>query len=388
MSPSTRIVVIGGGIVAASVAYHLARQGVQVVTVEADLPGPATSAGAGIICPWTEPGDDADSYYRLSADGARYYPQLLAMLADDGQPETSYARVGTLCVAADERPLAAIAATLRARLRWRPEIGEVELVGAGEPQRRFPPLSPGLAGIWISGGARIDGRSIRDSLLRAATARGASRIVGTAVLDHRGGGVTGVRVTGVRVTGGTGGTGVLGAGERISADAVVVAAGAWTAQVCAEIGWQLPIGPQRGQILHVELPGAATESWPVILPPDDPYLLGFPAGRVVLGATREDNAGFEYRVTVGGVGAMLAAAAGIAPGLSEATLVETRVGFRPVTKDGRPLIGRLADGVFVAAGNGPEGLTAGPWTGAAAAALVLGERPPADLAPFDPARFR
>jgi D-amino-acid dehydrogenase len=371
MSPSIRIVVVGGGIVAASVAYHLARQGAQVVTAEADLPGPATSAGAGIICPWTETGDDAGSNYRLSADGARYYPQLLAMLAEDGQPETSYARVGTLCVAADERPLAAIAATLRARLPERPEIGEVEVVGPGEPRRRFPPLAPGLAGVWIGGGARIDGRSIRDSLLRAATARGASRIHGTAVLDHPEGRVTGVRV----------------GGERISADAVVVAAGAWTAQVCAEIGWHLPIGPQRGQILHVELPGAATESWPVILPPDDPYLLGFPAGRVVLGATREDEAGFEYRVTVGGVGAMLAAAAEIAPGLSEATMVETRVGFRPVTRDGRPLIGRLADGVVVAAGNGPEGLTAGPWTGAAAAALALGERPPADLAPFDPARF-
>jgi D-amino-acid dehydrogenase len=371
MSPGTRIVVIGGGIVAASVAYHLARRGTQVVTVEADLPGRATSAGAGIICPWAEASDDADAYYQLSADGAAYYPRLLAMLAEDGQPETSYARVGTLCVAEDERALTPISATLRARLPDRPEIGEVELVAAGEPQRRFPPLSPRLAGVWIGGGARIDGRSIRDSLLQAAVARGASRMRGTAVLDHAGGRVTGVSV----------------GSDRIFADAVVVAAGAWTAQVYAEIGWQLPIGPQRGQILHVELPGARTESWPVILPPEDPYLLGFPAGRVVLGATRESDAGFEYRVTVGGVSALLAAAAGIAPGLAEATMVETRVGFRPVTRDGLPLIGLLTEGVVVAAGNGPEGLTAGPWTGAAAAAVAFGDRPPTDLAPFDPARF-
>jgi glycine/D-amino acid oxidase-like deaminating enzyme len=375
MSPGARVVVVGGGIVAASVAYHLARAGVQAVTVEADLPGPATGAGAGIICPWTGADDDGDPCYRLSADGARYYPQLLAMLAEDGQAEPSYARVGTLCVAEDERPLAAIAAALRARLPERPEIGEVEMVAAGEPRRQFPPLAPGLAGVWISGGARIDGRSVRDSLLRAAVARGASRMRGTAVLD-RGGRATEGRVTGVRV-----------GANRILADAVVIAAGAWTGQVCAEIGWQLPIGPQRGQILHVELPGARTGSWPVILPPDDPYLLGFPAGRVVLGATRENDAGFDYRVTVGGVGAMLAAAAVIAPGLSEATMVETRVGFRPVTRDGRPLIGKLTDGVVVAAGNGAEGLTAGPWTGAAAAALALGDPPPTDLAAFDPARF-
>jgi D-amino-acid dehydrogenase len=221
-----------------------------------------------------------------------------------------------------------------------------------------------LLGLWISGGARIDGRQIRDALLRAAERRGAQRMRGMAVLDP---------------------AGVTVGGEDVPADVVVVAAGAWTAQVCAPLGVRLPIGPQRGQIIHASLPGAATESWPVILPPEDPYLLGFPGGRVVFGATRED-AGFDYRTTVSGVGAMLAAAAEIAPGLAEATLLETRIGFRPVTADGRPLLGRLTDQVIVAAGNGPEGLTAGPWTGRAAAALALGRRPAMDIAPFDPAR--
>lgn len=369
MSASTRIIVVGGGIVAASVAYHLTRQGASVIVVDADRPGSATGAGAGIICPWTGPDDDA--CYRLSADGARYYPDLLAMLAEDGHADASYARVGTLCVAEDPEPLRAIAGALRARQAARPEIGAVEVVGAGEPKRLFPPLAAGLAGVWISGGARIDGRSIRDSLLRAAAANGARQVRGTAVLDHAAGRVTGV----------TAGT------DRFSADAVVVAAGAWTAQVCSDLGWQLPIGPQRGQIVHAELPGADTASWPVILPPEDPYLLGFPSGRVVFGATRE-HVGFEHRTTVGGVGAMLAAAIELAPGLADAALLETRIGFRPETSDGRPLIGTLADGLIVAAGNGPEGLTAGPWTGRAAAALALGQQPALDLAPFDPARFQ
>jgi D-amino-acid dehydrogenase len=85
---------------------------------------------------------------------------------------------------------------------------------------------------------------------------------------------------------------------------------------------------------------------------------------------------------------LLAGAVQLAPGLSQATLLETRVGLRPVTSDGCPVIGSLADGLIVAAGNGPEGLTAGPSTGLAAAALALGEQPATDLAPFDPARFR
>jgi D-amino-acid dehydrogenase len=363
MAGSNRVVVVGGGIVAASVAYHLAREGVSLIIVEADLPGPATGAGAGIICPWSDQGDE--DCYQLAADGARYYPELLAMLAGDGEAETSYAKVGTLCVADDIAPLEAIETLLRSRQLARPEMGDVGLVGPGEPKRAFPPLAADLRGLWIGGGARVDGRLLRDCLLRAAERRGAQRMRGTAVLDF---------------------PGVTVDGEHVPADAVVVAAGAWTARVCAPLGIRLPIGPQRGQIIHVSLPGADTHSWPVILPPEDPYLLGFPGGRVVFGATRE-NAGFDYRATVGGVGGMLAAVAEIAPGLAEATLLEIRIGFRPVTADGRPLLGRVADGVIVAAGNGPEGLTAGPWTGRAAAALALGQEPAMDIAAFDPARF-
>lgn len=359
---AARAVVVGGGIVAASVAYHLAREDVLVTIVEADLPGPATGAGAGIICPWGDEGDEAS--YQLAADGAGYYLELLGMLAEDGEHDTSYARVGTFCVAGELAPLQAIERLLRLRRSARPEIGDIELVGPGEPKRAFPPLARDLQGLWISGGARIDGRLIRDALLRAAERRGAQRVRGTAVLDP---------------------AGVTVSGEHVPADVVVVAAGAWTAQVCAPLGIRLPIGPQRGQIIHVSLPEADTGSWPVILPPEDPYLLGFPGGRIVFGATRE-SAGFDYRATVGGVGAMLAAAAEIAPGLAEATLLETRIGFRPATTDGRALLGRLTDHLIVAAGNGPEGLTAGPWTGRAAAALALGQQPAMDIAPFDPAR--
>jgi D-amino-acid dehydrogenase len=369
MSASTRVVVIGGGIVAASVAYHLTREGVSVVVVDAGWPGPATNAGAGIICPWNARGDDPA--YELAADATRYYPELLGMLAEDGHAETSYARVGALRVGEDIQRLEDVAALLQSIRADRPEVGDVELVGPGEPKRQFPPLAANLAGVWISGAARVDGRQIRDSLLGAAVSYGARLVTGAALLDQAGGKVTGVTV----------------GEESVAGDAVVVAAGAWTGQVCAQVGWQLPVGPQRGQIIHAEIPDADTGSWPVVLPPTDPYLLAFPGSRIVFGATRE-QAGFDYRATVGGVGAMLSAAMEVAPGLAEASLVETRIGFRPATSDGRPVIGKLTDGLIVATGNGPEGLTAGPWTGLGAAALALGQQPPMDLSPFDPTRFQ
>ncbi len=369
MSASIRIAVIGGGIVAASAAYHLARLGADVTVVEGDQVGTATDAGAGIVCPWTARHKD-EVLYQLSAAGAGYYPELTAMLADDGQDATGYARVGALCVAQDTGPLQATAEVLASRRADRPEIGEITRLEPGEPARLFPLLAASLAGVWIEGGARIDGRHIRDSLLGAAASRGARRVIGNAVLAGRGGRVTGVTVD----------------GEDIEADEVVVAAGAWTAQVCAGRGGRLPIGPQRGQIVHAEIGNAGSSSWPVVLPPADPYLLAFPAGRLVFGATRED-AGFDYRATVGGLAGLLARAVELAPGLAQASMLEVRIGFRPATGDGRPVLGRLADGLIVAAGNGPEGLTAGPWTGLAAAQIALGNRPDMDLAPFDPARF-
>src|SRR5262249_58979846 len=122
-----------------------------------------------------------------------------------------------------------------------PEMGGGGARPAGGRAGMFPPLARALAGLGIGGGARVDGRSIRDCLLRAAGARGARRVPGTAALSRAGDRVTGVTV----------------GADRIGADAVVVAAGAWTAGVCAELGLRLPVGPQPGQIMHPPLPAPA-----------------------------------------------------------------------------------------------------------------------------------
>ena len=369
MGASARFIVVGGGLVAASVTYHLARRGASVIIVAGGQPGAATDAGAGIICPWTAPLDDA--CYRLCAEGARYYPELLAMLADDGEAGSRYGQVGTLCVADQPQALQPMAALLESRRADAPDIGEVAALGPGEPARMFPPLAPGLAGLWIGGGGRVDGRAIRDCLLRAAVARGARRVPGNATLDR-----SGDRVNGVTV-----------GAERIGADAVVVAAGAWTAGVCADLGIRLPVGPQRGQIVHTRMPGTDTAAWPVVLSSQDPYLVAFPGGRVVLGATRE-QAGFAYHTTVGGVGGLLAASCPARTRPARGRTAGNTDRF-PARHQRRPSPARPArGGLIVATGHGPEGLTAGPWSGLAVALLALGEPPVSDLAPFDPSRLQ
>jgi D-amino-acid dehydrogenase len=148
------------------------------------------------------------------------------------------------------------------------------------------------------------------------------------------------------------------------------------------------IQPQRGQIVHLHLSGQETNSWPIVLPPGSHYLLAFDDSRVVAGATRESGAGFDYRVTAAGQAEVLSEALRIAPGLGVASLVETRVGFRPVSLDGRPLLGRTrnVEGLVIGNGLGAAGLTIGPLAGRLLADVVLDRQPALDLASFDPLR--
>ncbi|MFC7330887.1 NAD(P)/FAD-dependent oxidoreductase [Marinactinospora rubrisoli] len=369
-----RVIVVGGGIVGASAAYHLTRRGVPTTLVEAERPGRATDAGAGIVFPWPLPGTDPAAHAFMMA-AARHYPRLAAELAEDVGGPIGYTVVGGMTVGADETAVQRDLEALRA-LAARPgcgEVGEPEPLPVGEPARRFPALRPEYSGVAVGGTARVNGRLLRGTLLRAAEERalrfraGAAELVGD-----------GTRVTGVRV-----------GGEVLPADAVVLAAGAWSAALLAPFGVRLPLRPVRGQIVHLALPGHSTGRWPVVrFAGRDHYLLAFPANLVVVGATREPEAGFDHRVTAGGLHRVLADALEVAPGLAEGTVLETRVGFRPASEDGLPILGVPANlpGVVVATGLGASGLTYGPYQGALAADLATGRPCEVDVAAFRPDR--
>jgi D-amino-acid dehydrogenase len=364
-----RIVIIGAGVLGASTAFHLAGMGARVTIIDASLEGRATAAGAGIICPWVS-GVDDPIFYRLYAKGGDYYPQLIADLADAGETETGYRRAGAMLVSGDVAQLDWLEGM--ASRRAEPAMGDVSRFSSKEAQALFPPLRAGLGGIFISGGGRVDGRSLTACLLRAAGSRGAAFHQGHAAVV-----VEADRVVGVDV-----------AGERISADRVVVTAGAWTDPVLQALRLGLVVEPQRGQIVHLRLEGIRTEDWPVILPPSSHYIVPFDGGRIVAGATRETGSGFDYRITAAGQAEVLAEALGIAPGLGVATVLETRVGFRPVGADVRPLLGWVRDieGLAAGTGLGAAGLTIGPFAGRLLAELVTDQPQSLDLGAFDPMR--
>jgi len=362
-----KAIVIGAGILGASTAYHLARAGVAVTLVDRADDGRATAAGAGIVCPWGSAVEDP-AYYALLAGGARYYARLVAMLAEDGESDLGYAKVGGLYVPGNGPELDAAERRARTRAVDAPEAGSIERVSAADARKLFPPLRPDQPGLFISGGARVDGRRVAAAMSRAAAKHGARLVTGSAELIMRGGRAGGVTVD----------------GETIEADAVAVAAGAWAANVLAPSGVRLGVQPQRGQIIHLRSPGTDTARWPILMPLSSHYLLAFEDSRVVVGASRETGSGFDYRYTAAGVAEVLNAALDVAPGLASWTLHEIRIGFRPLADDLRPKLGRAPgiDNLVVGNGLGPSGLSMGPFSGAMLADLALGKAPALDLAPY------
>lgn len=365
-----KIAVIGSGIVGASIAYHLAKKGAEVVIVDDGREGRATNAGAGIVFPWDK--TRGNDWFAIAKAGTLYYSTLIAELNDLGETDVGFKKAGALLVSPDMEQQAKKQKLLESRRKEIPEIGDVVRLSYREARNLFPLLHPDLHAVFVSSGYRVDGNLLRGALERAGQEYGVILKNGNAALLLENGNVKGVIVN----------------REKIYADIVVVAAGAWAPDIIHPLGMKLMIEPQRGQIIHIKLDEQDTSNWPIILPDNDYYLLAFDDHRVVAGATRETNSGFDYRVTVGGVQEVISEALSMAPGLKEGTLHEIRIGFRPMASDGLPLLGRLGpySNVLIAAGTGPYGLTMGPYIGKLAAEIVMDRKTEIDLSPYNPMR--
>jgi D-amino-acid dehydrogenase len=181
----------------------------------------------------------------------------------------------------------------------------------------------------------------------------------------------------------------------VSCGALAIAGGAWSPTFGQQLGVPIPVQPIKGQIVHMQLPpaaeGGAVDSgrWPIVSPVLTHYLVAWPGGRVACGGTYEPDARFDTRPTVAGLEELLRAGLAIAPGLAEATVVDVRVGLRPVSGDDLPVLGPVPgwDNVHLVTGHGTEGLLLGPYSAALVARCLRGEPVPDELVPFSVARF-
>lgn len=367
-------IVIGGGVVGMATAWHLVRDGARTLVLDRKDAGRASDAGAGILSIAGEV-EHPDPIERFEARAGHYYPELVAELEAAGAGDTGYAVTGALTVAVsdDERaPFAELRASLR---RW-PQAAAAGCreLAADEARALFPPLGEVLGALYSPDAARVDGRLLTAALGRAAAARGLDcREAGAELLIVRGGVASGVVVE----------------GETIAAGHIVIAAGAWSGAFAGALGVPIPVEPQRGQICHLRLRGVDTAGWPIVMAFHRHYMVPWPGGRVVVGATRETGSGFRPEITAGGVMQVLAEALRVAPGLRDAVFHEIRVGLRPASADGLPILGPVpgVPNLLLATGHGPRGLQLGPYSGRVIAEWITRGAPDTDVSVFGLDRF-
>jgi D-amino-acid dehydrogenase len=365
------VVIVGGGLVGAALGYELAGDGVRTLLVDRHDVGRATDAGAGILSPETIFHAD-DDWFALAMAAGEHYRRLIPALAEAGAPDPGYAECGLLNIAFREGDDATFTA-VRALAQRRCPDTVVDLAPSAAHDL-FPALGEVRAALHNPRAARVDGRQLAAALVHAADERG---------LQQRAGSVHELVRDGDRVIE------VVIDDDRVACGAVVIAGGAWTPSLGDQLGVSLPVVPVRGQIAHFRLEGVDTSGWPIVQPVLSYYTVPWPDGRLAGGGTFEPEAGFDARATAHGVRELIREVVGYAPAVADATLLEVRVGLRPVSIDDAPILGAVPGmaNAFVATGHGANGLLLGPLSARLVADLVLDRTPALDLAPFSASRF-
>ena len=365
-------VFVGGGVIGMSCAWRAVQRGADVCVLERERPAAgATGVAAGMLAPVGEASWGEEKLLTLNRESLRRWPAFAQQLESETGAEVEFAARGALHVALDRDE----AEELRRRYELHRSLG---LESQWLTGRECRSLEPGLAtavrgGARVPGEASVDPRRLAAALLVALDRRGVpvhSRAeVARAARDH--------------------GSWQLETrdGRELAAATLVLTAGCWSGR----LDWlspeaRPPVRPVKGEILTLR--GPANE--PVcerIVAGERVYMVPRADGRLVVGATVEER-GFDTTLTAGGVHELLREGYRLLPETAELELLEATAGLRPGTPDNAPLIGPgLVDGLLVATGHFRNGVLQAPVTADSIAALLAGEPPPVDLAPFSAGRF-
>ncbi|WSW80593.1 FAD-binding oxidoreductase [Streptomyces sp. NBC_00996] len=369
MDRTARVVVIGGGVMGTSIAYHLARAGVcDVVLVERDeLASGSTSRAAG--------GVRAQFSDELNIQlGARSLEAFARFGEEPGQ-DIGLHRVGYLFLLSTPEEVAAFEAGVRLQN------------ALGVPSRMIDPaearrLSPLIItdGLLAAAFSSDDGHCTPESVVQGYAA--GARRHGATVLRH-------CEATGIETHGDTI-TAVVTDRGRIATDAVVCAAGAWSRAVGAMAGVDLPVQPLRRQV-------AVTE--PVQgLPPDLPMTIDFTTSLyfhregpgLLLGMSDPDETpGFSTQTHDRWIPHLSAAMERRAPALLDLRRTGGWAGLYEITPDHNALIGEASScsRFLYATGFSGHGFLQGPAVGEVVRDLYLGRAPFVDIGPLSADRF-
>jgi glycine oxidase len=363
-----KVIVVGGGIIGCATAFELAKAGCAVTLIERETPGAeASGAAAGFLSALAD--THVTPYSHLALASWRLFPGVADELRERTGIDVEYVTRGTIHPLADARDVRR--AESRSSLPTNRELG-IEAWDAADLRSREPALSPEIRGaMFVRGDHWVNNQRLTIAYAQAA--------LGAGVMLRAGSAVTRVVVEDACARG------VIADGERLDADRVVLAAGAWTAELMASFGARLPMEPRRGQM-------AALAHVPPVLThcvhANDVYLVPRPSGELLIGATVE-RVGFQRAVTAAGIAELLGKATALVPALGGLPITRTWCGFRPWATDGLPVIGPWpgAENLWLATAHYRNGILLAPITARLMTAWILEGRPTLAIEEFLPDRF-
>jgi len=362
------VAVVGGGVIGLAVAWRARTLGLSVVLLErAKLAAAASHVAAGMLAPVSEVefGEAGRRLLKLGLASAERWSGWAARLAEASGQTLGVRMSGTLVVARDRDE----AEALEREIVLRDALGlRTRRLRGSQARELEPALAPTVRlALEAPDDHSVDPRLVCAALATAAERAGARLREGVRVerllIDDRARRVEGV---------------LLADGEQLRAGRVVLAAGAWSADLDPPHESRSHVRPVKGQILRLRDP-AGPGLLERVLRFADGYLVPRADGGYVLGATVEER-GFDTTVTVGGVLELLREAQELIPGLSELVIEEMDAGLRPGSPDNLPSIGASSlEGLVWATGHFRNGILLAPLT-ADLVGDVLCDRPPDPLA--------
>jgi len=366
---SVDVVIVGGGIIGLALAHELTvRHRSVVVLDDGQRAGNATRASAGMIAPAAEADVELPGLCEFRQWSHSLYPEFIARLEEVSGLQCDFRREGTLLVSLDRDHTADLE---RLRGIMHEQGFTTQPLTAAEVFEMEPGLSPRVVGgVLLPQDFHIDQRKFVAALHRAVTRAGG--VVATDVVVEK-----------VEPAGDVEGHGLDGSAPfQVRGKQVVIAAGSWSNVGLESPCAGLPLRPVRGQVLRLHAPGLLQH---VVRTPDV-YLVPHGEGQLVIGASVEEQ-GFDSRPTAGAVLDLLRHAWRAIPGIYDLPLLEVSAGFRPCSRDHRPMIGRVQGHVFAATGHYRNGVLLAPGTARMLGLLLCDEAAPELMQHFDPQRF-
>jgi glycine/D-amino acid oxidase-like deaminating enzyme len=376
---SADVVVIGGGVIGASIAYHLARREVSVALLEKGdaASGSSGACGGTIFLQTKSPG----IHLELALASSRRFVHLEQELGAGFE----YQRHGGMIVIEREEELR----TLERFVEKQNNIGlDVSLLDQKQARDLEPSLSDKILGATYSPmDAQVNPMFLTFAFIKAAQDLGAKILAHTRVTGFQ---RTANRIQSVKTDKG-----------EIHSGTVVNAGGVYAAEIGDLLGLAIPIKPRRGQLVVTEAVGPILSrcmlSAQYIAAKFNPALAQKGGGvsieptvngNFILGSTRE-FVGFDNRVTLEGILHIARHVSRIIPGLKYLNFIRVFAGLRPYTPDGLPILGRIAglDGFIMAAGHEGDGIALSPITGEIIADLIVDNKTGFPLEEYKLERF-